>query len=337
MLFPDLVPSGLVGIARLAAGSEVLEAKRRVEYRELETRRFIGRASGTRMPFAWTINPYRGCEFGCRYCYARYTHEFMELRETEQFERLIFAKHFDAAAFRQELKRIPRTESIAIGTATDPYQPAERRFGITRRILEVFADECGRKLSITSKSDLVARDTDLLSLIAKRNVVQIFETITTTDEDLARTLEPYAPRPALRVECVRKLSGAGLRVAVGASPVMPLINDSHASLSAVAQAAADAGALYLMAQVLFLQPCAQKAFFPTLEERFPHLIRRYRDRYGRRPYLEGPYPAMLAGRVREIRQHYGLTQKPSDFDSPHWTEESQLSLFDEAQSDHCAS
>ena len=86
------------------------------------------------MPFEWTINPYRGCEFGCKYCYARYTHEFMELRETEQFETIIFAKHFDAAAFRQELKRIPLHEKIAIGTATDPYQPAERRFGLTRGI-----------------------------------------------------------------------------------------------------------------------------------------------------------------------------------------------------------
>ena len=101
MLFPELERSGeLIGIARLASEAELLEAKRRVEYRELESRKLIGRVSNPRMPFAWTINPYRGCEFGCKYCYARYTHEFMELRDSEQFETLIFAKHFDRNAFR---------------------------------------------------------------------------------------------------------------------------------------------------------------------------------------------------------------------------------------------
>ncbi len=154
-MFPELAPqTKLVGIAKLAAESRPLDAKRRVEYRDLETRRFIGRASGRKMPFDWTINPYRGCEFGCKYCYARYTHEFMELRETEQFEREIYAKQFHPEAFRKELARIPLSEGICLGTATDPYQPAERRFGVTQKILEVFFKERGRTLSITTKSDL---------------------------------------------------------------------------------------------------------------------------------------------------------------------------------------
>ena len=128
MLFDDDPAPKLVGIARLAAASHVLEAKRQVEYFELETRRFIGRNSNSEMRFVWTVNPYRGCEFGCKYCYARYAHEFMELREPELFERKIYAKRFDALSFRAELKRVKRRESIWIGTATDPYQPAERRF-----------------------------------------------------------------------------------------------------------------------------------------------------------------------------------------------------------------
>src|SRR6202162_2081105 len=143
MLFDDEPSGKLVGIARLAATSEVLEAKQRVQYFELETRRFIGRNSNSRMSFVWTVNPYRGCEFGCKYCYARYAHEFMELREPELFETKIYAKRFDAKLFRAEVQRLKRGESVWIGTATDPYQPAERRFQITRRIMDVFAGEAG--------------------------------------------------------------------------------------------------------------------------------------------------------------------------------------------------
>ncbi len=141
----------------MAASSDLLEAKRHVEYLELETRRFIGRGSG-RMRSIWTVNPYRGCEFGCKYCYARYAHEFMELRDPELFERKIYAKQFHAPWFRGEVRRLKTGDTIWIGTATDPYQPAERRFQITRHMLEIFAGEQGFTIGITTKSDLVARD-----------------------------------------------------------------------------------------------------------------------------------------------------------------------------------
>jgi len=329
-LFPELAPTGLVGIARLAAGAEVLESKRAVEYRELESRSLLSRVANPRMPFEWAINPYRGCEYGCKYCYARYTHEFMELRETEQFERLIFAKQFDVARFRKDLARIPRSQRIAIGTATDPYQPAERRYGVTRRILEVFAEsERGRYLSITSKSDLMARDAELLAEIGRRNNVHVLQTITTMDEGLARVLEPYAPRPSLRMESVRRLAVAGLRVVVMNSPVLPLINDSRASLSAVARESAEAGAAYFVAQPLFLKPCARKAFFPMLEEKFPHLARRYRERYERSAYLRGAYPEMLAERVRSVREEFGLVKREADVTPESWEmdEDGQMGLF----------
>lgn len=330
MLFPELAPpDGLVGIARLAADADLLEAKRRVEYRELESRKLIGRVSNPQMPFAWTINPYRGCEFGCKYCYARYTHEFMELRETEQFETIIFSKHFDADSFRRELAKIPREDWIAIGTATDPYQPAERRYGVTRRVLEVFAGERGRAVSVTTKSDLASRDADLLAEIGKRNRVHVLQTITTTDASLARVLEPYAPRPELRFESVRRLTAAGIDVSVMNSPVLPLINDSRESLAAVARLAREAGASYFVAQVLFLKDCARKAFFPMLEERFPHLVRRYRERFGSGSgRLKGAYPEMIAERVRSVREEFGLTRKWVDKAPDVWPEEpDQLSLF----------
>src|SRR6202789_1543553 len=143
MLFGDSPSPGLVGIAKLAAQSEVLEAKRVVQYFELESRSVLNRTRPG-MPFEWSLNPYRGCEFGCRYCYARYTHEFMELRESVDFEDRIYAKSGIGPILRRELKRISLSNgagpSIAIGTATDPYQPAERRFHRTRQALEVFAE-----------------------------------------------------------------------------------------------------------------------------------------------------------------------------------------------------
>ena len=326
MLFgDDPPPPKLVGIAKLASESERLETKRRVEYLELETRRFIGRCSSPRMPFVWTINPYRGCEYGCKYCYARYTHEFMELRDPELFERRIFAKHFDAAAFREEVRRIPRGQSIWIGTATDPYQPAERQFRITRRILEAFDAEAGYELGITTKSDLVARDAPLLGSIARRNRIHINMTVTTMDERLARLLEPLAPRPSLRIASVKTLTGAGVGVIVLACPVMPLINDSEASLEAVCASAVNAGASGFRASPLFLKPCSAQVFLPFLDERFPHLSRRYRERFSREAYLSGDYPRMIRERVAAIQARYRF----QTFDEPQdWPEDPQLSLFE---------
>src|SRR3954453_2525939 len=171
-MFPDSPAGpGLIGIARLAAEGERLESKRRVDYFELPTRRFIGRCSSKRdMPFEWTINPYRGCEFGCVYCYARYTHEFLELRDPMDFERRIFVKRMAAEVLQHTLSRTPLgNDQIAIGTATDPYQPAERKFELTRAMLEVFAKVGGLNLSITTKSALIARDVDLLREINRRS------------------------------------------------------------------------------------------------------------------------------------------------------------------------
>src|SRR5580658_2150517 len=163
MLFGDLVlptnTPGLVGIAKLAAESEVLESKRVVQYFEIQSKSLLNRTRPG-MPFAWSLNPYRGCEFGCQYCYARYTHEFMELRESVEYEDKIYAKSGIAEILRRELKRMQVSNGggrggIAIGTATDPYQPAERRFKRTQAALEVFAEQSGFGLSITTKSNLV--------------------------------------------------------------------------------------------------------------------------------------------------------------------------------------
>src|SRR5579863_2354154 len=255
----------------MAAESPRLEAKRRLEYLHIAARSYLTKCDNERLPFRWTINPYRGCEFGCKYCYARYAHEFMELRDPLDFERRIFVKQFDAARFKDELLRLPPGESIALGTATDPYQPAERRFGITRAMLEVFARTAGLRLGITTKSDLVTRDIGLFHEIARRHYFSVSMTVTTLDTSLARALEPLAPRPDLRLAAVRKLVQNGVRATVFCAPVLPLINDSEASLDALAHAAADAGALGFGGNVLFLKPCARAVFLPFLEEHFPQL------------------------------------------------------------------
>src|SRR6202167_2837319 len=239
-----LGPTPPVGIAALAASAPTLAAKAIVEYRDLESRSVLNRCDSPRMPFSWTINPYRGCEFGCQYCYARYTHEFMGMEDGRDFESKIYAKAAAPEILRRELRKVARADGIALGTATDPYQPAERRFPRTRAILEVFAEEKGRHLSITTKSDLVTRALDLLCEIARRNVLSVNMTVTTLNRRLARLMEPRAPRPDLRLAAVSKLAAAGLTAGVFPNPILPMITDSEESLDALACAARQAGARY---------------------------------------------------------------------------------------------
>jgi DNA repair photolyase len=255
----------------------------------------------------------------------RYTHEFMEMEPTD-FEDKIYAKAAAGHLLRQELGRIDRKDGIAIGTATDPYQPAERRYGRTRGILEVFARERGRHIGIITKSDLVVRDIDLLQEIARANVLCVHLTITTLNEKLARMLEPRAPRPDLRLEAVRKLAEAGLVVGVNPNPIMPGITDSERALDRLARASRDAGAVTFGGGPLFLMPSAQAVFFPFLEREFPQLLARYRELYARSAYLGREYKDELASRVRRIRERYGLTSGIVEY-KPEIQVEEQGELF----------
>src|ERR1700689_5126528 len=205
----------LVGIARLASEGESLREGYNVEYFTLPDKSLLNRCVSQRaMPFTWTINPYRGCEFACKYCYARYTHEFMEMRDGLEFEQKIYVKQHAAGLLLHDLHRVKPGESIALGTATDPYQPAERRYEVTRGILEEFARHRGYELGIVTKSNLIVRDLELLKDVAKNNRLSVHMTVTTLDVELARILAPRAPRPDLRIEAVHVLAEAGLRVGV---------------------------------------------------------------------------------------------------------------------------
>src|SRR5438067_10587825 len=270
---PLLPDSGarLVGIARQAAHGESVRQGHDVEYFTLPVRSLLNRCTGTRMPFTWTINPYRGCEFACKYCYARYTHEYMELDGSE-FERKIYVKK-DAApllawdvahkySYTSEASDGARPDHIAIGTATDPYQPAEREYGVTRACLEELAKREGMSISIITKSNQIVRDIDVLQRIAERSALGVDITITTLRAGLTRLLEPRAPQPNLRLTALKQLTEAGLAVGVSASPLIPGITDREGDLEAVAAAGEEAGAPWFFSGVLFLMRSSANQLFP---------------------------------------------------------------------------
>ncbi len=231
----------------------------------------------------------------------------MEMHDGLDFEQKIYVKQHAAGLLRHDLRRVKPDEAIALGTATDPYQPAERRYEVTRGILEEFARHHGFELGIVTKSNLVSRDLDLLQQVAGANKLSVHITITTLNTDLARILEPRAPRPDLRLDVVRALSRAGLRVGVSCSPVVPGITDSPKDLEALVRAAAEAGADYVFANPLFLKPCSAAIFLPFLEQNFPHLAATYRERYQDRAFVAPAYAKRLSQLVkssaREVQNH----------------------------------
>ena len=305
-LLPDSQPK-LVGIAKLAASGESLREGHEVEYFTLPVRSILNRCVSKReMPFTWTVNPYRGCEFACKYCYARYTHEFMEMRDGVDFEQKIYVKQHAADLLRQELRRVKPGEEIAIGTATDPYQPAERRYEVTRAILEEFARHEGLELGIVTKSNLVLRDIDLLQEIGRKNDISVHVTITTLNVDLARILEPRAPRPDLRMEAVRRLNQVGIDAGVSCSPVIPEITDSPRDLEAVVRATAEASGKHIFANPLFLKPCSAAVFMPFLEQEFPQLAENYRSRYQDHAFLPKSYHQRISKLMASLRRKYGI-------------------------------
>jgi DNA repair photolyase len=313
----------LVGIARLAARSPAAETHRksgeRPQYFVLPVKSILNSCDSKRVPFEWTINPYRGCEFACKYCYARYTHEYMELDGAE-FEKRIFVKKdaapllaYDLAhkySFESEKSGGTQPEHIAIGTATDPYQPAERDYGVTRACLEELAKREGLSLSIITKSNQIVRDIHLLKTIAARSTLQVNITVTTLRARLARLLEPRAPRPDLRLAAVKELRDAGLMVGVSASPLLPGITDGEGELEAVAAAAKEAGAQWFFSGVLFLMPSSAKQFLPFVREKFPRLAKQYDQWYARNGYAPEDYRRKASERVARIRKKLGFEARP---------------------------
>ena len=320
---PERANTRLVGIARLAAFSPPAETRRKSaekpEYFVLPVKSILNRCDSNRVPFEWTINPYRGCEFACKYCYARYTHEYMELDGSE-FEKKIYVKK-DAApllawdvthkySYESQGSGGARPDHIAIGTATDPYQPAEKEYGVTRACLEELAKREGLSVSIITKSNQIVRDIDVLQRIAERSNLGIDITITTLRAGLTRLLEPRAPRPDLRLAAVKQLCEAGLAVGVSASPLIPGITDHAGDLEAVAEAAKGAGAQWFFSGVLFLMSSSAKQFLPFVREKFPRLAKQYERWFAKNGYAPEEYRRKASERVARIREKYGFRSRP---------------------------
>jgi len=213
----------------------------RTQVTEERARSIISRNASPDIPFEQSVNPYRGCEHGCIYCYARPTHAYLELSPGLDFETRLFAKTNAVELLRMELsKRGYRPQPIAFGTNTDCYQPIERRHRIMRGVLELLA-ECGHPLTIVTKSALIERDIDLLAPMARKNLVKAFISITTLDHRLARTLEPRAASPRRRVDAIRALAAAGIPCGVMVAPLIPALTDK--SLEEILETAAAAGAI----------------------------------------------------------------------------------------------
>jgi DNA repair photolyase len=230
----------------------------------------------------------------------------MELRDNTEFERKIFVKQQASYLLRRDLRKVRQGEEIAIGTATDPYQPAERRYEVTRGILEEFALHRGFQIGIISKSQLILRDLELLRRIAEHNHISVNITITTLDTRLARILEPRAPRPDLRLNTIRLLNEAGIPCGVSCAPVVPDITDRPKDLDALVEAARQHGARSIFANPLFLKPCSASVFMPFLEAEFPHLAENYRKRYGKNAFVPDAYRKRIQQLMSTLKRKHGF-------------------------------
>ena len=319
-----------VGEVRLNVLDERMRGTRFVS---LAPRSVLNSPTQTGMDF-WSLNPYVGCEFGCTYCYARYAHryvverahdagklddaEFADFRGPhgwEAFEKRIFVKEGILAALDRDLRRFFRTavrpygdtaDTIVIGTATDPYQPAEREYKLTRAVLERLAGYEGLSVGIITKSPLVARDADVLSRLARHNDVEILISLITVDVALIRAFEARSPMPVVRLRAISKLAAAGLNVGLIVAPVLPGVTDDRRHLEALFRAAREARAHFVYASPLRLYPAIRDRFLPVLEARSPTLAARYRAAYARQGAAPRHYARALTRRIQELQRAFGF-------------------------------
>jgi DNA repair photolyase len=291
-------------------GKETVRERGGVRYLELHTRSLINRCSSPRMPFRWTVNPYRGCAMGCRYCYATYTHEFMGITTPEEFHSTVYMKLGGQEETARALASAVRNgDTVALGTATDPYQPGETEWGITRRFLEMVAQHRGVRLGITTKGAAILRDLDLLRRIHERSELSIHVSLISADAELIRRLEPLAPPPSVRLEVMRRLTEAGLDVWLGLAPILPAITDDGPGLDRLLAAVREAGVSRLFGNVLFLRSPTKEKYLRWLEQEFPRVVEAYRNAYAVRVYLRGAYRRRIDERVERLAAKHGFTRE----------------------------
>lgn len=321
-LLPEVRPSA----ASASTAFPALAERATTRYLAYEPREILNSPSATHMGF-WSINPYVGCEFGCSYCYARDTHRWAiqrardagrldtdpawsALTPAQLFEQRILAKRDAAAVLRRTLHpSVIGSTEIVIGTATDCYQPAERRLGITRSVLEALLEWRGLRIGIITKSPLITRDLELLVALAAQHTLRIHISLATTDPIIARKLEPRTPLPHARLRALKKLLAAGLNTDLLVAPVVPLLTDSQESLGKLMAAARAAGATRVHVVPLRLGDAARRQFLPHLARQFPGYADRYTAHFAAGPNVHRRYADALARRARALRKAYGLSDE----------------------------
>ncbi len=306
-LLPERAPPGLPVLDQRERGTSFLR---------LRVRSVLNSPASTGMGF-WSVNPYVGCEFGCTYCYARDTHRYLVERLGEQaedtpawldFERRILVKTEVAEVLARTLdpSRVGR-DTLVIGTATDPYQPAERRFRLTRAILERLLGYRDLSIGIITKSPLVTRDLALLQALARRHEVSVNISLATLNPRLARRLELRSPVPSARIRALRRLTAGGVHAGLLIAPIIPGITDDRAGLSRLIAAGKEAGARYVFGSALRLGPAARQRFLPILAREFPDLAGRYERHYAHSEGASPAYQAALKRRLEELQRVHGFS------------------------------
>ncbi|MBA3259474.1 MAG: radical SAM protein [Gemmatimonadales bacterium] len=290
------------------------QRERGTRFIRLSVRSVLNSPATTGMGF-WSVNPYVGCEFGCTYCYARDTHRYTIERMGERrpgpawldFERRILVKTEVAEVLAKTLDPSRLGDaSLVIGTATDPYQPVERRFRLTRAVLELLLQYRGLSIGLITKSPLVTRDIAVLQALSARHEVSVNISLATMDARLARRLELRSPVPSARIRALRRLIEGGVHAGLLVAPIVPGITDDRAGLSRLMGAAKEAGARYVVGSALRLGPAARHRFLPVLAEEFPELAERYRQHYGRSESASPAYQVALKRRLHRLQQAHGF-------------------------------
>lgn len=278
----------------------------RVEYREEPCRTALNPVKG--MPFRWSLNPYTGCAHRCVFCYVRAYEHRADRPWDDRYGRSVRVKTNIPDVLRREVSRRSwQRESVAIGAATDPYQPAEGKYRLTRRCLEVLAD-ARTPFGIVTRGPMVIRDIDVLQEASRRAEVDVNISISTLDEDLRRRTEPGTAPVRQRLRALSALVGAGIRAGVGIAPIIPGITDHPEQLAAIVRAARDAGATHLWCNPLFLGPGTREHFLDYLAREWPALLPRYRRLYATK-YLDRADAEPLRQRVDELREAYGIADR----------------------------
>lgn len=263
------------------------------------------------LPFAWTINPMRGCSHACRYCFARPTHEYLELDSGRDFDTQLVVKTNIAAVLRRELaRRSWRQETVALGTNTDPYQRAEGRYRLMPGIIRALT-ESRTPFSILTKGTLLRRDLPLLTLAAQHVDVRIGISLAIHDHALQKEIEPGTPSPKARLELIRSVTDAGFAVNVMVAPVIPYLTDSTGHLDGLLAAIAEAGAVRVTAFPMHLRGSTRGWFMSWLGAEHPALVRKYRQLYDRGAYVTPEYRTWLAARLEPLLRKHGLAERSS--------------------------